>query len=121
MNLLRYLVCLHNSLCTIEGLLGELLDICLPCSIIDNCVFGLIFGFGLLSGMLAKESKGPGSRQPVDLLQLVHQVDSVFHHIFIRLMELPCKNLVNDPVFACKCQHVPFDMSGGRTDTNKRR
>lgn len=42
-----------------------------------------------------------------NLLQLVHQAHRVLQHIFACLMEPPRKNLVDDPVFACRCQYLP--------------
>ena len=96
-------VCLHSSICSLKSLQGELLDICLPRNIINDGIVRRVLGFDLVHVSAAAKILSPIYRY---LFELVHQGGGVFEGFGVAIVKAFGEDLIDDPVFACKCQQI---------------
>ena len=98
--ILCHTVCLHYPFRSVECLLRELFNVCLPSHIICDGIFARVLCLGLRIAWLASrhETMLPGHSNP---FHLVHQVGRVVQNALVGRVQLLRQDLVYSPVFAC--------------------
>ena len=97
---LCHTVCLHHPFRSVESLLRELFNVCLPSHIICDGLFARVLCLGLRIARLASRHKTLLLRHS-NPFHLVHEIGRIVENAFVGRVQLLRQDLVDSPVFAC--------------------